>query len=200
MSAILFGSPTERSEALRLLRGLHAGVRGSMPDGDTYSATDPELLWFVLATLIDSDLLVEQMYLRLFDDRDRDAYYDESMGLVQAFRIPHYLVAQNRAGLRDYVVSTCSELDVGPDARRLAAKVFKPTFLRLARGPLVWGYRSVIADLLPAHVRVGYRLNESQAVADRLAVTGARLLFPRLPTRLGQLKLKPRYDLVLPQA
>ena len=192
MSAIRFGSPTERTEALRLLRGLHARVTGTMPDGEAYSATDPELLWFVLATLIESDLLVEEIYLRMFDERDRDAYYEESMGLADAFRIPPRLVPPTRAGLRDYVVSSCSDLDVGPDARRLAAKVFEPTFLRLARGPLVWGYRSVMADLLPVHVRVAYGFPERPPRPDRLAVAAARLLLPRLPARLRQVQMKPR--------
>jgi uncharacterized protein (DUF2236 family) len=190
MGAICFGSARERSEALRLLRGVHAGVRGTAPDGGTYSASDPELLWFVLATLIESDLLVEQTYLRIFEERDRDAYYDEAMGLVDAFRIPRALVPDTRAGLRDYVNATCSGLDVGPDARRLATKVFEPTFLRVARGPLVWGYRSILVDLLPPHVRVGYGFNE-HAPLGRVVVAAARALLPRLPARLRQVPLTP---------
>lgn len=194
MSAILFGSSVERGEAIRLLRGLHARVNGTLAGGDTYTATDPELLWFVLATLVDSDLVVEQTLLKMLDDRDRDTYYYESMGLVEAFRIPRGLVPRDRAGLRDYVLSACSELDVGPDARRLAAKVFEPTFLRLARGPLVWGYRSIMVGLLPVHVRVGYGFETRQPVPDRLAGTTARLLLPMLPARLRQLPMKPVAD------
>lgn len=190
MGAIRFGSARERSESLRLLRGVHAGVRGTAPDGGTYSAADPELMWFVLATLIESDLLVEQTYLRMFDERDRDAYYDEAMGLVDAFRIPHFLVPETRAGLRDYVNATCSELDVGPDARRLATKVFDPTFLRMARGPLVWGYRSILVDLLPPHVRAGYGFSEPKP-PSRTVVALARALLPRLPGRLLHVPLTP---------
>ena len=191
MAAIRFGSSRERSEALRLLRGVHAGVRGSTPAGSTYRATDPELLWFVLATLIESDLLVEETYLHLFDERDRDAYYDESMGLVEAFRIPPNLVPDTRAGLREYVTATCSDLDVGPDALRLAAKIFEPTFLRLARGPLVWGYRSILVDLLPARLKMGYGFGDRRPPAERAVVAAARLALPRVPTRLRRVPLHP---------
>ena len=199
MAAVLFGSARERSEALRLLRGLHAGVRGATPSGTTYRATDPELLWFVLATLLDSDLVVEQTYLRLFDERDRDAYYAESMGLVEAFRIPPALVPDTRAGLREYVTTTCAELDVGPDARRLAAKILDPTFLRLARGPLVWGYRSILVDLLPTRVRVGYGFSERPPPAARVVVGAARTLLPRLPARLRRVPLQPANAPVIPR-
>ena len=190
MGAIRFGSSRERSESLRLLRGVHAGVRGTAPGGGTYSAGDPELLWFVLATLIESDLLVEETYLRMFDERDRDAYYDEAMGLVEAFRIPRALVPDTRAGLRDFVNETCSELDVGPDSRRLATKVFEPKFLRSASGPLVWGYRSILVDLLPPDVRVGYGFNEPSP-PGRVVVAAARALLPKLPALLLHVPLTP---------
>lgn len=191
MTTILFGSPAERQEAARLLRGLHAAVRGTLPDGARYSAMDPELQWFVLATLIDSDLLVEELYVRDFDDKDRDAYYEESKGLFDAFQIPRRLVPETRTGLRDYLVDSYGELAIGPDARRLATKIFEPTFLRVARGPLLWGYRHALADLLPAVVKAGYGL-DARPTGAAFVISGAKLLLPRLPSRLRHARLEPR--------
>lgn len=190
MSAILFGSATERTEALRLLARLHATVRGTLPDGEPYRASDPTLLWFVLATLVDSDLLVEQRYVRIFDDHDRDAYYRDYLQLVDAFHIPTSTVPATRAGLRDYLTDSYAMLDVGPDAKRLSARIFEPSFLRLAR-PITWGSKHVLASLLPEHVRAGYGF-ERQPVTARLIVTGAQAALPRMPTRLRRARLQPR--------
>ena len=192
MGAILFGSPDERTEALRRLRELHAGVRGARPGGDPYRANDPELQWFVLATLVDSDLLVEARYVRLFDERERDAYFAEAQHLFDAFRIPRRLVPASRAELHAAVTSACADLVVGDDARRLAARVFDPNFLRVARGPLVWGYRALLADLLPEHVRVGYGFGARLPFPERLVVASAGRVLPRVPARVRQVRLRPR--------
>jgi uncharacterized protein (DUF2236 family) len=191
MSAIVFGSAAERTEALRLLRQLHAGVRGTVAaDGDTYRALDPDLLWFVLATLIDSDLLVERTYIRAFDERERDAYYEEATALADAFRIPPSLVPMDRAGLRDYIASACAELTVGTDARRLGWRILDPSFVRVPR-PVRWGYRQVMTDLLPAPVRRGYGCGEDARLVPRLVVSGVRVVLPRVPPRLRRVRLRP---------
>lgn len=191
MSAILFGSVAERTEALRLLRRLHSSVRGTTGGGESYSASDPTLLWFVLATLIDSDLLVEERYLRIFTDRDRDQYFDESMTLVEAFRVPRSMVPRSRSELRAQVADACDTLTIDSDARRLGDGVFDPTFLRVPRAA-VWGYRQLLADLLPPNVRAGYGLAEHPTALEHLVVAAARVALPRVPSRFTQVRLEPR--------
>lgn len=190
MSTISFGSPEERTEALRLLRQLHANVRGTLQDGESYAATDPTLMWFVLATLIDSDLLVEERYIRAFDEHDRDSYYEECLAVVDAFRIPPAMVPLTRFELREELAAACMQLDIGPDARRLAARVFEPTFLRAPR-PARWGYKHLLANLLPENVRTGYGFPESPPAASRLLVAAADVLLPRAPDRLRRIRLRP---------
>ena len=191
MSAILFGSVAERTEALRLLRMLHSSVKGTTGSGESYRASDPELLWFVLATLIDSDLLVEARYLQIFTDRDRDRYFEESMTLVDAFRVPPTIVPRSRSELRAQVADACSTLTIDEDARRLGAGVFNPTFLRIPR-PAVWGYRQLLADLLPPNVRAGYGLTQHPTTLEHLLVAAARIGLPRAPSKLTQIRLEPR--------
>jgi uncharacterized protein (DUF2236 family) len=191
MSAILFGSNAERTEALRLLRKLHATVRGTSVDGDTYSASDPELLWFVLATLVDSDLLVEQRYAPVFDERDRDAYYEEFLELSDAFRVPRSIVAPTRRALRDQLEAAAIDLRVTPDGRRLASRILEPTFIRAPR-PVIWGYAHLLVDLLPPHVRAGYGYAEKRPPVARAVVSVARIALPKLPTRLRRRRIEPR--------
>ena len=191
MSAILFGSRAERAEALRLLRALHATVRGTLADGDTYSAADPELLWFVLATLADSDLLVEQRYVRIFGDRDRDAYYEEFLGLSDAFRVPRSITAPTLRALRDQLADMVDGLRVSPDGRRLGSRILEPTFLRVPR-PVIWGYTHLLVDLLPAQVRAGYGYAPQPPVVTRTVATACHIALPRLPTSLRRRRLEPR--------
>lgn len=180
MSAILFGSPAERAEALRLLGAVHAGVRGTLADGTAYRATDPAAQWFVLATLADSDLLVEARYLRLLVERDRDGYYEESLRLAEAFRIPAALVAPNRRALAEYVESAYPALEIDDDARRLGTAVLDPTYLR---APSVFrrGYRTLMVDLLPRRLRVAFGAAEEPTRAARAVVKTAELALPRIP-------------------
>ena len=191
VSAIQFGSVAERTEALRLLGRLHASVRGTLASGGTYRANDPELMWFVLATLIESDLLVERLYVRAFDERDRDTYFAESLALADAFGIPASIAASDRFELDEFISSGLAGFDVGPDARRLAQRIFEPTYLRAPR-PLIWGYRLLMLDLLPPQLRRAYGFAEYRSPAGRIVVSASRALLPRLPRRARQLKLKPR--------
>jgi uncharacterized protein (DUF2236 family) len=190
VSAILFGSEIERREALRRLGSLHANVRGALEGGEMYAASDPQLMWFVLATLIDSDLLVEQRYVQTFDERDRDAYYDEAKMLADAFGISAALIANNRRELREYIASASDHLAVGDDARRLSARIFKPTFIR-ARRPIIWGYRQLLVDLLPSRVRVEYGYPPEPPAPARYLITASRALLPHAPSRLRRTRLQP---------
>jgi uncharacterized protein (DUF2236 family) len=190
MSAISFGSPDERREALRLLGHLHTAVRGTLPDGDAYRADDPELMWFVLATLIDSDLLVEARYLRVFNERDRDAYYDEWLAVAQVFRIPAAIIAANRSELRDYIALACAELQVGADARRMGDRILDPTFLRAPRVAR-WANKRLLLDLLPPDLRAGFGY-EHTPLSARVIVGAARIALPRLPAPVRRLRIRPR--------
>ena len=191
MSAILLGSAEERHEALRRLGRLHANVRGTIAGGDTYRANDPELMWFVLATLTDSDLVVEARYVRHFDDDQRDRYYRESLLLADAFGVPQALVAPDRAALHSYLDSACDRLAVGEEARRLGAKVLEPTYLRAPR-PLIWGYTQLMVDLLPSSLRRGYGHPDDPPPGARLCVAAARFGLPRIPPRLRRVRVAER--------
>lgn len=66
MVEIGLGEPSDAEQALRDMAEVHRGVEGSMPDGSTYDAADPELRLWVLATLIATVLKVEARYVGEF--------------------------------------------------------------------------------------------------------------------------------------
>ncbi len=70
MHAIGFGSRTEANEVTRRVRAMHRQVQGRLrrpvgrfPAGTEYRADDPELLLWVLFTLVDSGLVVYRTYV-----------------------------------------------------------------------------------------------------------------------------------------
>src|SRR5688572_18421392 len=78
MTVISFGTETQARSTLDRLAAVHSRVRGTLPGGVPYSAGDPELQWWVLATLVDTVLRVERRYLGRLDPAARARYYEES--------------------------------------------------------------------------------------------------------------------------
>ena len=75
----------------RILHGinaLHRRVRGSTPDGDSYSALDPHLLLWVYATLIDSSLLAYDTFVQPLELAEREEYYAEFRRAGHLWGIP----------------------------------------------------------------------------------------------------------------
>ncbi len=192
VSAVLFGSPAERDASLRRLAGLHSRVNGTRADGVPYDATDPALAFFVLATLVDSDLLVEATYMRVLAPHERAAYYEEQLLAVDAFEIPRAVVPETFDGFRDYIAEQMPRLEVNDDARRVGQLVLTPRFIRAPR-PVIFGYQALMADMLPANLRSGFGLNRrALALADRPVRAFARTTLPRLPRRVRLAPIRER--------
>ena len=70
-----FGHEDDAQTAVDVVRRIHAGITGTMPDGESYAASDPHLLTWVHCAEIDSFLLAHQTYgARRLDDARRDEY------------------------------------------------------------------------------------------------------------------------------
>ena len=79
LAVTTFGAAPDAQAAVDLVRRIHDTVTGTMPDGTTYSASDPHLLAWVHAAEIDSFLLAHQVYgLEPLDQAGRDAYVAET--------------------------------------------------------------------------------------------------------------------------
>jgi uncharacterized protein (DUF2236 family) len=84
MSTIGWGTREEADRVTRRVRAMHRRVRGEIrepvgpyPAGTPYRAADPELLMWVLFTLVDSSLTVYGMYVRSLDEEEKAAYWDD---------------------------------------------------------------------------------------------------------------------------
>ena len=84
LSTIGFGSKRDADRVTAHVRAMHRQVRGTLkqpvgpyPAGTPYRADDPELLMWVLFTLVDSALVVYGKYVRSIDRDEQAALWDD---------------------------------------------------------------------------------------------------------------------------
>ena len=194
MLAIGFGSPERREATLEGLARGHASVRGTTADGEEYRADDPELQYWVLATLVDTVLEVERRYVGRLRERDRAAYFDESKLLARAFGIPDRLVPRDLTSFRGYVADRFATLEPSAESIDITRRLMRPglrfppdqTFV-----PLNWA----TTELLPTRLRhrLGLAdLNAAELAALRAARTVSRGTLPHLHRALSVNPLSAR--------
>ena len=170
--ALTFGTRDEALAAAHQINVVHQRVRGP-----GYSATDPRLLLWVHATLIDSALVTYGAFVRPLARAEQEAYYREAklvgglLGLAHS-RYPRGL-AEFEAYLRDMVGGP--ELMVDARARELAGAVLRPP-LRRVPGPAFLPVQTVTAGLLPPRLRLDYGLRWGRA--ERLGFAALRRGLP----------------------
>lgn len=186
--AIIFGDVDTAVEAALAVRELHTAVTGTIDEdpgrfesGDSYTATDPELLLWVHATLIEQSLTAYETYVEPLSNRDRTAYYQESKLFGQLFGIPVSAYPETLAEFFEYYERMLdAELAVGPCGRELQRALFRQGHVF---GPL---YATVGIGTLPDTVRDAYGLPWSswrQRLFDAWTAL-VRATVPSLPSRL----------------
>jgi uncharacterized protein (DUF2236 family) len=189
--AVVFGARSEADAALRHVNAIHAAVRGWRPDGQAYSAMEPEALLWVHATLVDTALRVYGRFVAPLSGADQQRYHEESAAVGLALGIPAADMPDTIVMLRgwmDGMIAT-GGVRVTPDARRIARTVLYPT-----RFPprIAWDVAHLVSlSTLPEAIRNQYGIGWSAARergVERLAAISRRLL-PRVP---GLLRTAPQ--------
>jgi uncharacterized protein (DUF2236 family) len=199
MSTVTFGSRAEVDRATRHVRAMHRRVRGrlSMPAGrfdagTAYRADDPELLMWILYTLVDSAIVVYRLYVGVLDERDQERFWADYRVVGRLFGLKEQEMPATLAGLRAYgrAVLEDGTLVVTPWARTRAREIVleppAPIYLR----PVVEAVNFVTVALLPASIRDQYGFFPlPPALLRRALVAGGaeyvkRAIVPLLPARL----------------
>ncbi len=199
LSTIGFGSREDADRVTARVRAMHRRVRGAIahpvgpyPAGARYRADDPELLLWVLFTLVDSAVVVYRMYVgsmsreqeaalwqdyrvvgRLFGLRERDM--PETLGDLERYR------REMLDGERLYVSDWARER-----ARQI---VLEPPVPWMAR-PLLETVNFITIALLPDRIREQYRFASlPPAIVRKAVVSGGaeyvkRAVIPFIPERL----------------
>lgn len=184
--ATVFGTPEEMEAAVASIRRVHDRVSGSRA-GQPYRATDPRLLLWVNATLIDTTLVVYERFVRPLSDEERGRYYEEAKPFGPLYGIPDEATPPDLETFGAYMKEMIEgdELQATEESRRLVAAVLRPPLPLWWRAPTE-AVRLVTLALLPERVREMFGLRSGPAA--RLALEGSsrasRALLPFVPERL----------------
>jgi uncharacterized protein (DUF2236 family) len=176
---IAFGDREEAERAAAFVRAVHSHVHGTtreqlgrFPAGTTYSASDPELMLWVHATLVYSSLAAYERFVSPLAPVEREQYLAEMNLMAELFGTPPDVLPRSYPAFDAYFHEqlTGETITVTAPAREVAGVI--------------------LATPLPAPMRV-------LAPAHRLAT--AKLLPPRLRNEYG-LRWSGVHDLALPLA
>ncbi|GAB3727559.1 oxygenase MpaB family protein [Nocardiopsis nanhaiensis] len=146
MAVTTYGADADATRAVERVRGVHARVHGTTPDGRDYRADDPHLLGWVHVAEVESFLQCHQRYGKQPLDRaERDAYVADTARVAEALGVVD--PPRDMAELHAWLSAYRPELKGTPEARDTAR------FL-LRRPPL------------PAAVRPAYAALAAGAVAE----------------------------------
>ena len=196
MDTIAFGTRAEADKGTTMVRGMHRRVSGELteatgrfPAGTPYAADDPVLLLWILATLVDSALLVYERYVGSLDRDERDAFWQDYRVVGRLFGLK---ADEMPAAIEDFDayiddMLTGDDLHVTDAARDLAIDIVMRPPVPLQFRPLLEYANFATVGLLPARVRdlYGFGWDPARGLSVR---TGAeyvkRIVVPFLPERL----------------
>ncbi len=199
LSTIGFGSREDADAVTKRVRAMHRRVRGTIdepvgkyPAGTPYRADQPDLLLWVLFTLVDSGTVVYRKYVRSLSRAEEASYWEDYKVIGELFGLTRADMPDTLADLHAYrrEMFEGDTLEVTDWARRRArAIVLEPPVPWMAR-PLLEAANFITIALLPDRVREGYGFAPlpPQAVRKAIVAGGAeyvkRAVVPFLPERL----------------
>ena len=182
LHAIGFGSRVEANEATRRVRAMHRKAR----------VDDPELLMWVLFTLVDSGLVVYRTYVGGLTRDEEAAYWRDYRTVGRLFGLRASEMPRTLADLDDYRRSMLEgdTLVVTDWARERARAIVLEPPVPLAARPLVETANFVTIALLPDRIREQYEFSPLPPAFVRKAMVRAggeyvkRAVLPLLPERV----------------
>jgi uncharacterized protein (DUF2236 family) len=199
MNTIAFGSRAQADRLTRRVRAMHRRVSGRLsepvgpyPAGTAYRADDPELLLWVLFTLVDSALVVYRKYVGPLSRAEEAAYWEDYKIVGRLFGLAAEELPASLAELDAYRrrMLEGNELFVTDWARRRARAIVLSPPVPWAARPLLETANFVTIAQLPDTIREQYGFAPLPPPAlRRVLVSGGaryvrRAVMPFLPDRL----------------
>jgi uncharacterized protein (DUF2236 family) len=203
LSTIAFGSRSDADRVGAAVRAMHRRVRGALPRpvgpypaGTPYRADDPELLMWVLFTLVDSGVAVYRRYVGSLSRAAEAALWQDYRVVGRLFGLSDRDMPAGLGELDDYrrEMLEGDRLHVSDWARdRARAIVLEPPVPRPAR-PLVELANFITIALLPDPIRAQYGFSRLPPVFVRKALVAGGAAYVRravLPVLPDSLRLVP---------
>jgi uncharacterized protein (DUF2236 family) len=190
-TTIIFGSTPDAKEAAARLQRVHTRVQGEAGDGTPYTATDPALIMWVHATLVDTSLLVYENYIGPLGLDTRRRYYEEQKILGEHYGVSYDEQPATYADFQQYFdeVVHGGTLQVTDALRDVAAATLRPRMPVPVLGrPVVEYLNLVTTALLPPWLReeLGLPWSPTRARLHAAQRSVIRRLIPVLPSLLRE--------------
>jgi uncharacterized protein (DUF2236 family) len=199
---ITYGTKAEAEQAGGAVQRGHARVHGVTPEplgpfpaGTPYSATDPELMLWVHATLVHVSLDLYQRHVRRLSPEDEERYYREMAVVARIFGTPSSVIPRSLREFREYVEA---QVESGPimvtAPARSVAEVILAAPLPAPMRVLLPAHRLAIGGTLPVRLReeYGLRWSPSRRVALHVAARAVRMTTRPALYAAAHLPLPPR--------
>jgi uncharacterized protein (DUF2236 family) len=199
MSTIGFGSRADADRVCAHVRAMHRRVRGTIPRavgpypaGTPYRADDPELLMWVLFSLVDSAIVVYGKYVRSMSREDQAALWADYRVIGRLFGLRDEDMPAGLDELDEYreQMYAGDRLHVSEWARERARRiVLQPPIPWMAR-PLLETANFITIALLPDPIRRQYGFSPIPPAPLRKALVAGgaqyvrRAVLPLLPDRV----------------
>ena len=200
---ITYGTRAEAERAAEAVQTVHARVHGKtdvqlgrFPSGTPYSASDPELMLWVHATLVEASLTVYQRFVRALPAEDQERYYQEMALVARLFRTPASMIPRALADFRDYFAAQVASetITVTAAAKEVAALILDarlPAPMRV----LIPAHRLATAGLLPPRLREEYGLRWSSLHGLALPLAARSVRLTTTPVLIAASRLIPPREL-----
>jgi len=163
LANITFGERVVAQRAAARVRRIHERVTGvDTETGEPYAASDPALLLWVHAALVDSNIAAREKFGTPLPPGDADRYIEEMVVAAQLVGVPVELVPDSQAALSKYLTWVQPELLCTPAARESMAYLLDPPGLDPEVAEIWQDIREATLISLPdwAREKYGYTVPE----------------------------------------
>lgn len=195
MGQIIFGDDEIARRGAERMRKAHARIQGTVSAGQAagrlYDATDPSLVLWVWATLVDTSLVTYQRYVGRLRYPEIEDYYEEQKRFAYACGVPVGGCPETFAAFAAYFEQHVARtLEPTPAARHVAEIALNPLGLPRSAAPLLALMAAPTIGLLPSRLRddLGLSWGLSRDRLLRAAAFGSRHAIPLIPHRIRHVR------------
>lgn len=167
LATITFGERGAAERAAARVRRVHQRVCGvDTETGSQYAASDPALLLWVHAALVDSNVVARELFGTPLSADDADSYIEEMVVAAELVGVPAAMVPASRASLARYLSSVRPQLLCTPAARDSMNYLLDPPGLDEELAEIWQDIREAAVISLPDWARELYGYS-APALSDR---------------------------------
>jgi len=168
LSTVTFGERASAERAAARVRRIHKRVVGiDSVTGQEYSASDPALLLWVHAALVDSSLVAREYFGVPLTADEADRYVEEMVVAAELVGVPAALVPDSVASLARYLAWVRPQLRSTPAAEQSAAYLLDPPGLDEEVAEIWQDIREAVLICLPDWVMQVYGLTAPELTGGR---------------------------------